>query len=108
MRSLPLLVRHPVTVQQAVGDLGSDFALRDLFGSLLVAIVIAAIGIDIRGERNPFSIRRPDRPVGPGRNVSNFLNRTGCPFRNLDAPDLRLTVASRYKRQALPVGRPPR
>src|SRR6202040_1229228 len=44
----------PMSEQQAVGNLRSYFCLRDLFRALLVALVIAAVGVDFGGEGDPF------------------------------------------------------
>src|SRR6185295_10830320 len=51
----------PMLVEQPVNDVRFDFAALRLLVALLVALVVFAIGIDIRRERDPFAIRRPHR-----------------------------------------------
>ena len=56
MRAFNVAPFIPVAEQEPRSDVGFYFALLGCFVPLLIAIVIAAIRIDLRRERYPFTV----------------------------------------------------
>src|SRR5713226_4509264 len=101
MTALALTPRIPVAVEQPVVDPRLDLALLALGVALAVAGVIAAIGIDLRGERQRLSIGRPPQVVGVG---GEMRQRDALAAFDGDDVHLRSAVAVGKKRDALAVG----
>ena len=82
-----------------------NFALGSLVSNSLVAGGVFTFGINVRNERDPVSVRRPNRIAGAGRDGSNlFQHTTGY----IDRPDLIFSVSGRHESQFLAVRRPSR
>ncbi len=101
MRAFHVAPLIPVLVEQTSDNVGFDLAAFRLLVAFLVAVVVIAIGVDVRRERDPLSVRRPDRSGGAGRDLRDLFFVIAVAVHH---PDL----AAGGVGNLFPVGRPAR
>src|SRR5882672_9923634 len=70
MRALNVAPFVPMFKEQPLSDVCFYFSLFGLFVFSLVTLVVRASGVNLRCKRDPFAVRRPDRPTGASGNLS--------------------------------------
>ena len=96
---------RPVAVEQGLGDVRLDLAVLGRLRALRVAGVVLAVRVDLRRERDPLAVGRPDDVVGA---AGEGGEPRGLAARERHRVDRGVAVAARHEGEALAVRRPPR